>query len=408
MSWIEKIQSDLIIQTGDGKKFKPLWMNATKELSFNVAEFEFPEVEGTLVKKSKVMGRKYNLELYFQGADHLTIAEDFENSSKDPRPWQMIHPFYGSIRVQPSSFLFDNSDLNVTKIVGVVTETILDEYPKGQESPIDKIANDAEVCNETFANKYAAEVSPEARDVSYMKAYTEKFSSISKQIIKGSEMVNEYSNSFNIALGAINTATSGPLMAMRSIQNTIKAPARFENNVKERFDTLRSEFDSLRSLVSVSATRSEKYFYQTSGATALSAMAVALSTPKAGDFVIRETVSDFAQKFLDAYNTFVSDLDLMQSDNGGIANGFTPDFESMHNLISLVNYTLSNLFNIASEAKQERIVILEKDSNWVLLAHRFYGLQADDSTIQTLIDQNGLGLDSILIVRKNTQVKYFI
>lgn len=408
MSWIEKIQSDLIIQTGDGKKFKPLWMNATKELSFNVAEFEFPEVEGTLVKKSKVKGRKYNLELYFQGADHLTIAEDFENSSKDPRPWLMLHPFYGSIRVQPSSLLFDNSDLNVSKIVGVVTETILDEYPKGQESPIDKIANDAEVCNETFANKYAAEVSPEARDISYMKAYTEKFSAISKQIIKGSEMVNEYSNSFNVALGAINTATAGPLMAMRSIQNTIKAPARFENNVKDRFDTLRSEFDLLRSLVSVNASRHEKYFYQTSGGAVLSSMAVALSTPNPGDFVIRETVSDFAQKFLDAYNIFVSDLDLMQSVNGGIANGFTPDFESMHNLISLVNYTLSNLFNIASEAKQERIVILEKDSNWVLLAHRFYGLQTGDSVIQTLIDQNGLGLDSILIVRKNTQIKYFI
>lgn len=408
MSWVDKIQSDLVIQTGDGKKYKPQWMNAIKEATFNIAEFEFPEVEGTLVKRSKIKGNKYNLEIYFQGPDHLSVTDDFENSSKDSRPWKITHPLYGTINVQPTSLAYDNTKLNVTKITGSITETILDEFPKGKESPVDKISNDSELCNEKFASKYATEVTPTASDINTMKAYTNKFSSISKQIIKGSTQVNQYTNSLNSAYSAISSATSAPLLAMRSIQNIIKAPARFENNVKERFSILKTEFDSLRTVVDANASKATKYFYHSAGASMLSAMAVTLSTPQTGDFVTRNSINDYVINFTTVYNQYIADLDTMQSVNGGLQSSFIPDFDSMYSLGSLVNYTLSNLFNIASGAKQERIVILQTDSNWVLLAHRFYGFKADDSTIHDLIEQNNLGLDSILIVRKNTPIKYYI
>jgi len=74
----------------------------------------------------------------------------------------------------------------------------------------------------------------------------------------------------------------------------------------------------------------------------------------------------------------------------------------------LLNYTLSNLFNIALNAKQERNQILTEDSNWILLTHKFYGLDAEDANIVQLMEQNKAGLSSVLQVEKNTRVYYYV
>jgi hypothetical protein len=44
MSWIENIKNDLQITTGDGKKYKPSWLNATKSIDYNISEFEFQKL----------------------------------------------------------------------------------------------------------------------------------------------------------------------------------------------------------------------------------------------------------------------------------------------------------------------------------------------------------------------------
>ncbi len=111
MSWIEKIKNGIIITCGDGVSYQPNWLNATKLLEWNVAMYEFPELDGTLVKKSKKLGTKYNLELFFQGENHLDDSSAFEKSANDPKPWKIIHPFYGTLNVQAPSFTVDNTGL---------------------------------------------------------------------------------------------------------------------------------------------------------------------------------------------------------------------------------------------------------------------------------------------------------
>ncbi len=67
MSWIDKIQDQLIITCGDGKEFRPSWINASKDMNFNVSLFEFPNIKGTLVKRGTPIGKAYNLQIFFQG-----------------------------------------------------------------------------------------------------------------------------------------------------------------------------------------------------------------------------------------------------------------------------------------------------------------------------------------------------
>ena len=118
MSWTEKLKKGLEITTGDGKKYFPLYKLTPKVTPFNVAEFEFPNIEGTLVKKSLVKGTKLNLEFYFDGEDHLDQSQAFEISAKDKRPFKISHPFFGLMTVQPTTLEYDPTGLSITKITG--------------------------------------------------------------------------------------------------------------------------------------------------------------------------------------------------------------------------------------------------------------------------------------------------
>src|SRR5688500_16182415 len=113
MSWVEKIQRELIITTGDGKEYKPNWLNASKDVEYNVAQFNFPKIPGTLVAGGEPKGAQYSVEFYFQGEDHLDKFTAFEQSAKDKRPWTISHPFYGRLVVKPLALKFDHSKYNV-------------------------------------------------------------------------------------------------------------------------------------------------------------------------------------------------------------------------------------------------------------------------------------------------------
>ena len=119
MSWIEKVSNEYIIVTGDGREYRPVSKNWQKSTEYNIAEFNFINVDGALVDKRRPKGRRFPLECYFQGEDHLDISERFENSAKDIRPWKVTHPYYGKLTVQASSLSFDNTVQIITKITGV-------------------------------------------------------------------------------------------------------------------------------------------------------------------------------------------------------------------------------------------------------------------------------------------------
>jgi hypothetical protein len=52
-------------------------------------------------------------------------------------------------------------------------------------------------------------------------------------------------------------------------------------------------------------------------------------------------------------------------------------------------------------------LVLEEDSNVIILAHRFFGLLDDDSTIDQFIANNKIGLSQLMQVKKGTVVIYY-
>jgi hypothetical protein len=220
MSWLDLVKRDLIITTGDGKKYTPSYLNARRGKDFNVAEFEFSELDGTLVKKSRPKGTRYPLELYFIGADHLDTARAFDISSNDKRPWKLDHPYYGIQFVQPTATMdFDNSVQNVTKITTVVMETILDDAPRVRLDAIGQVRLKKVDLDNSFAMAQKAKLKPV--DVNMVSAAAKKNYKFSVPIIKIPSQFQAYTNFFNTAMSAVNNTTASPLFAMRAAENTI-------------------------------------------------------------------------------------------------------------------------------------------------------------------------------------------
>jgi hypothetical protein len=98
----------------------------------------------------------------------------------------------------------------------------------------------------------------------------------------------------------------------------------------------------------------------------------------------------------------------LQSDNASSPESYIPDANSLIGLNNIINFTISNLYDVALDSKQERSIILEEDSNIFLLTHRFYGLQEDDSSIDQFMDQNEIGLNEMLGIRKGRRIIYYV
>lgn len=407
MSWIEKIQSNLTIRTGDGKSFTPLWINATKAVDYNVAEFEFPNLPGTLVKRGTPKGSRYNLEFYFQGENHLDQSLAFETSARDSRAWRISHPMYNNITVQPLGLVFDNTKYNVTKITGQVVETITEDSPRVGLSPVDKITEDKEDSDEIFAESYANNVDPGATDKNSMNANTAFLYSKGTKIAKVPDS-EDYFNLFNDAKSDILNATDDPLKAMQSIQAMIAAPALFATDVTTRLNLLIDQFNGLRTTISTIFSPSAKRLYENNLASLLSSMALASANPQENDYSNRNGVISVLEKILLSYNTYIEDLDSLQTDNGGELDSYIPDADSLISLNDLINYTLSNLFDIALNAKQERVIYLEYDSNAIVLTHRFYGLDVEDKNITYFMMSNNMGLTEMLQIKKGRKIIYYV
>src|SRR5690242_19788437 len=109
MSWLDKVQTPFIITTGDGVKYSNLlWKNdSIKELDYNIAEFDFPNIQGSFIFRGTNKARKFSLHIIFQRDNQLDDQQRFEDSANDPRPWIVQHPVHGTLNVQPVSLKFD-------------------------------------------------------------------------------------------------------------------------------------------------------------------------------------------------------------------------------------------------------------------------------------------------------------
>lgn len=401
MNWETRIETRFSIKTGDGNIYYPLQKGGDKEREFNTSTFEFIKVYGTLVDRKKPQGARYNLVFYFEGANNIDQADEFEISCEDPRQWTVTHPFYGTIVGQPLSIRRDDSSLNITEITVPFFESISPDYPFSNFSKKDNTRD--------LQRRTATALASAATDVSYEPVDIQKQNATLQ--IMGSELSNladnstyaDFQNALNGGLAAIDSLLDSPLNAIGEVQNFLDLPATYIRAVETRVASYEAILLRLKESVE---TVADKKYYEAMAGTVLSLISVVLLSPITGDYVLTSDVEYYYNRLTSLYADYLQTLDSFVISVYDVSNAYIPDATAQQELSTLMNYSIANLYEFTFGTKRQRIIVLTKDSNVILLTHKYLGLDDLDENIDIFIQTNNIKFNELFALKKGREIKY--
>lgn len=405
MTWEERINNiPLEIKTGDGKTYFPLFKSTDSEKTkeFNTSSFEFINVYGTLVDRKKPKGGKFPLVFYFEGADNITQADNFENSSDDPRPWEVNHPFYGRIVGQPLSIARKDNYLNSTEINIDFWETIEIEYPTRNYSIKDNTREKHNAVYLAAAVSYIKKAPFTSADISKNKVNILTIAGNAKKLNDNSTYA-DFQNALNKGLKAIDNLLADPLAAIESIQRFLDLPSRYEKAVEGRIASYLGTYERLK--YSIDSLIDKKYF-ESIGASTIASMADAMVNPLFNDYVLIADIEKMYTKLNDTYEDYKKVLDQNKVSVYDIKNNWNPDATVQQELNDLVVFTLANLYRLTFVAKRERVIYTSKKTNAILLVHRYVGLDNLDEHLENFISRNNIKLNELFTIQKGRKIVY--
>lgn len=395
MSWKDKLENiELKITTGDGKVWKPLWRNTSREVEYNVDGFEAINIEGTYVNRKKKKGDKYPILWYFKGKNCIDDANAFEKSARDPRPWTYQHPFHGILKVQPTKLKFDYTGNNVVKITGVLWETISHKYPQSLIVPKNVVEVRAARAEITIKEIFINEVgTPTTDNLKKSISFTNMLYNILKKITHIQSEIAEVKQAFNMASNAAQSIIEDVTTYTDDIIDLINYPFIISQDVRFKIDNM---VESIRELANIFLSNDKNIlFYESHTAATFNTLA--------------RTAADAEYSNLDEITYAIDQISMIYDEvraNFDSISDFEPNPEIAANVDFLVNSTIANLYDMTSNARQKRTVILPFDDNMITLAHKYYG--RGDDKLNDFIAQNNIGYDEYLQIKRGREIVYFV
>lgn len=403
MNWEERVKNiKFSITTGDGKVFYPLQKGGETEREYNTSSFEFINVYGTLVDRKKPQSRKIPLVFYFQGADNIDQADEFEASADDPRPWSVVHPFYGTINGQPISIKRDDNNLNITEITVPFWESINADYPVSNFTVKDNTRDKRNGVYVAAANSYVTNVNFASIDIAKNVSSITDMAGDMKSIQDDTTYAT-FQNTLNAGLKAIDKLLDDPLNAIQSIQNFLDLPATYEQAIKGRIASYENIYYRLKTSIK---TLADKKYFESIGGSTISSMAAVMVDPGEGDYVLVSDVEASTSKLALIYNDYMETLDELKVSVYDVNNTYNADATVQTELNSLVNYTIANLYVLSFESKRERIIYTTERTNAILLTHKYLSMDDEDNNLETFIQTNNIKLNELFAIEKGREIKY--
>lgn len=405
MSWQDKVTKQLQITCGDGRVFTVIWINASQSIEWQGSEFNFLEINGTYAKKKKLLGRKFPLEFYFQGEDHLDEFALFAKSCGDPNPCVIDHPLYGLITAQIFSLNVDDTTMNYSKVTATAIETITDANPQTTLDPLDQMAQKSAflITQQPWGNVPFIISDENIITLNNNQCYKKGI-----KIITIPDEASDYLNAFSTASNYVASLVASPTLALQATMSFLTLPGKFTADVQSRVNMLQAQFLELRNILINPLTPSIKQIYQVQSVSLVSAMCYAAATPLTGNYTNSTSAINIIDVISVNYQQLLADLDLLQDPNGANPNYFIPDFQFVNTLNEIVNLTISSLVQIALNGRQERSLILTEDTNIVVLCHRLYSLDPYDNNLDELINNNHFNYHDMLGLDKGRKITYYI
>ena len=389
MSWKDNIENiEFTIVTGDNEIFKPLYASSSQDLEFNISEFNFIELEGTLVTRKKVKSQKIPLNITFQGDDHIDISEKFLQSSKDPRYWTVTHPIIGEVYGHPASISKVNDDLNTVVFSIDFWETIRPgEVLSSKVYPLELIESKNIELIEFGSLNLIPDQKPE------FKSLVSKIESRYDTLINATN-IDQFKGLLSNAMSGIDNLLKEPQKAIRNISQLIQFPAYIEGILKNRVKLIQAILNDIKEIFP-----DNNLNYSIFGGAVVSGIAQIILKPSENDFITRNDVQIQFNNLADVYDNFLNEVD---------DGNFQQDFQEAITLNEIIINTLYYLYDVSFDAKQERFDIVESDTNLILLTHKYMGLDFEDKNLNTFRELNGIKNKNLFIVKKGRKITYLV
>jgi len=404
MAWKERLENiKFTIKTGDGSVYYPLWRDSVKSTKLNFAKYDFINVKGSFIDRKESESGSFPLNFYFTGEDNLDQAKAFENSAKDKRLWTITHPFYGTLSGHPTNIERNDNSFGNTEINVLFWESIADDYPEDSDSIPDEVEDRVVRLNSLGIQNYVSKAQPQTGDINDLKSSIE----ISAARFEPDKFsFNDYRALKNKALGDLNLLIQETLVAISTAQLVLSEPANFERNIRNKIDSVKAAYDEVKSTIN-QENRQSKYYFESQAATLIANLAKSSVNPLLDDYILRSDIESVNSELLGLYNDYLITIDANQIPLENINDEYSPDIDLQSALIDLVTYTSQSLFVLSFDARQERSIILEKDSNLIVLTHRFLGL-ASDENLEIFKRINKIGLSETYRIKKGRLITYYI
>lgn len=404
MGWKDKIENiRFTIKTGDGKEYFPLWKPGEKSVEFNTSTFDFINVKDSLIERKNPRSPKYPLTFWFQGDDNIEQAEAFLRSAEDPRYWTVTHPYYGSIKGQPLSITQNDVNYNVSEITVDFWKTIVFDFPKSNLSVQDNSLVRKDAIMENAALSYAGGA-PQSADIQKNKeANTLVAKSFDK--VQTDETAADYQNATSQAQKSNDNLLKNPLDAIKKSQQLLNLPATYEIEVLSKVNAYKSAF---LSLVKTITTVSDKLWFESMGASAISGFCnAAVNFNSETDYQVATQVESVVSDLVEIFNQYNEIIENATTSIYEVTAPYQPDATVQTQLNDLVIFTIANLYDVAFDAQQERIIYTEKDTNAILLCHKYFG-SANDTNLDRFCEINGIKLRERFRIKKGRKIKYYV
>jgi hypothetical protein len=402
MSWVDRLKDiEFTITCGDGKVFKPLWKSGEKSKDFNTTKYDFINVEGSFIDRKKSQSNTYPLIFWFQGEDNIEQAEAFEESANDSRYWTVEHPFYGTIKGQPNNLKRSDTAYNVTEVLVDFWESIIDDLPKSSTSARDAISSKVDSINILGLNSMTSKSNPTSKAISLL---ANNLLLTKSKFKPNTDSFNNYQGIITKASTNVTLIVSDTLTSFTDLQDVINAPALFATPVIQRVQSFVSVYEVIK--LSIPSVFS-KYNFESQSASMLAGACLAAVNPVESDYITRDQVNDVNVLITTAYNDYLSFLDEISVEVYNVEETYSPDVAIQSALNELVNFTSKALFDISFDAKQERLVELNSDTNLIVLTHKYFGLDADDKNILAFKETNNIKNDELFKIPKGRVIKYY-
>lgn len=407
MTWIDRIENTTFtIRTGDGREFYPqLPIGYDTAKDFNAATFEYINVPGAEIARKQVKARNFPLTFFFTGEDNIDDSDAFDQSANDPRAWIVRHPVYGDITGQPLS-IRRSTNLNATQFNIDFWETIVTKNPVAALAPLIIAQQFYIEYNFISPIDYESKVSLKPADVSTIRSNAD---TINNLILKGLDAIHyaEYKQKQAAMFVAIDNLINQPVDAIRTIHEVIVSPYQFVLGVETRINLFVGIYNGISLLLEQAPTPNNKAYFETAGGVSIIGMALSMLNPLPTDYTTRLQVNNVAINLANLYNNYLTVLDAAYVRIGTPGMAFSASQQTQNVLQNMVLQTLAGLNTIAFNAKVERVVMLETDSQLIVLTHKYMGLDNLDQNIEIFRTINNIKNNNVFLIPKGSEIKYY-